>query len=415
MALSNDRRILGFNTIEFFLLLAVVTIPFNNNLNSYCIVAFSLVTLFNNSIREKAERLKKNKIWLLLVAYFVWMALSFAFDPGPAKSLSILEKSVSFFVFPLLLGSIKPLKKESIIRINFLFAFAIIIAAFYCIWQAYLDYKETNYINVFFYHHLSKHISLNAIYFSLYSVFSSWILLYYCFFHPINIWLKALLLILVFFLVVFIVLLASKMLISLLIFSLFIVTLYSFFHFKQIRLQIFVLILLIATIPLVLIQFPYVKARINETKLIEYKSPADKYNGIAVRSMLWKAALKLIKEKPVFGYGYFAARHALETEYAKAKLNEAVKEHYNSHNQYLFTWANYGIIGLLLMTAYFVLFIKKAIREKHLLAVIFGCVFLVANLTECMLQGQKGIVFYTLFSSLFLFHVFERHSKQISM
>jgi O-antigen ligase len=220
-------------------------------------------------------------------------------------------------------------------------------------------------------------------------------------------------LIVTFFLIIFTILLASKMLLAILFASLFIVTIYSFVYMKKLRGRLVFLIIFLAAIPAVLLQFPYVRARIDETKLLEYRTAADRFNGLAVRGTLWKASWKLIRERPIIGYGHYAAQKALEVEYQKAGLKEAVKERFNSHNQYLYTWCNYGIIGLLLVTGYLVLFLTRAVREKHMLAIIFGSIFLIANLTECMLQVQKGIVFYMLFSSLFLFHVFETANKQV--
>lgn len=236
-------------------------------------------------------------------------------------------------------------------------------------------------------------------------------MLYYTFFKETNNWIRAVTLPIIFFLLIFSVLLASKMLLAVLFASLLVVTVYSFFYIKRIRSRIIVLVLFLVCIPIILLQFPYLRSRIDDTKLLEYGNTVDKNNGLAVRTTLWKAAWKLIREKPVQGHGHFAAQHALEEEYTKAGLHEAAKEGYNSHNQYLFTWANYGIIGLLIIVAYLVMFLKEAIKQKHLLAIIFGFTFLIANLTECMMQVQKGIVFYILFSSLFLFHDFERRDQ----
>ncbi|MFL5808987.1 MAG: O-antigen ligase family protein [Flavisolibacter sp.] len=413
MGWLNNRRIWGFNTVELFLLLAVVTMPYHNNLNSYCVVAFSVVALFSNGIREKIARLKQNKLWMLPAAYFVWLALSLLWDNGPDRSMNVLEKSTSFIALPLMLGSIRPLNRLSIRRIFLFFVVAVVAAALYCLWQAYLAYKATDYINVFFYHHLSMNLGLNAIYFSLYCVFSVWILLCFIFFGEVNIRQRAMALIVTFFLIIFTILLASKMLLAILFASLFIVTIYSFVYMKKLRGRLVFLIIFLAAIPAVLLQFPYVRARIDETKLLEYRTAADRFNGLAVRGTLWKASWKLIRERPIIGYGHYAAQRALEVEYQKAGLKEAVKERFNSHNQYLYTWCNYGIIGLLLVTGYLVLFLTRAVREKHMLAIIFGSIFLIANLTECMLQVQKGIVFYMLFSSLFLFHIFETTNKQV--
>lgn len=409
----NIKKIGGFNVVELSLLFAVITMPLSNNLNSYCIVAFSIAAFFSNSAKEKKELLSRNKIWVLPVGYYLLMILSMAWDSGSNKSLHFLENSASLAAFPLLLGSINPLSKTFVKRALFCFVAVNVVAAVYCLWNAYVDYKTINYINVFFYHHLSMQIDLNAIYFSLYTVFSILVLFYYGYLKNENRWAKLIALTTAFFLIIFTVLLASKMLLFLLCLTVFSVIVYSFFHYKKRRGSILIFSAFLVLIPITLLQFPYIKSRITETKLLEYRSAADNFNGLAVRGLLWKSTWELIREKPILGYGHYGAQDELRLKYAKAGFEEGVKEDFNSHNQYLYTWVNYGIIGLWLFGMYLFLFIKSAFRHKEYLALLFGLIFSVANLTECMLQIQKGIVFFMLFSSLFLFHLFRPNEANL--
>ena len=194
------------------------------------------------------------------------------------------------------------------------------------------------------------------------------------------------------------------MLLFLLILVLLVLCIYLLVQNKKLKPGLIILVVFIIGLPVLLFQFPYVRSRIAETEFMTYTGSKDKYNGLAVRSLLWKSTWKLIRENPVLGLGQFATQDALRLEYRKAGFEEGVKEDFNSHNQYLYTWANYGLVGLCLILFYMCLFVRFAYRQKNILMLAFGLVFMVANLTECMLEVQKGIVFYMLFSSLFLFH-----------
>ena len=413
MVLSNKVQTWKDFAVEFFFLLAVITIPFDNNVNSYCIVAFCLVGLLSNSLSDKWDRLNRNKVWMLPVAYFIWIALRFLWDPGSHKSTSVLEQSASLLAFPLVLGSVRPFAMTAVKRILFLFVSATIAGAIFCLWKSYLDYQATDYINVFFYHHLSLHIGLNAIYFSMYTVFSIMILLYHIFFEKWSRGTKVSMMVVTFFLVLFSVLLASKMFLFLLILIFLSLCIFLLLRTRKLKPGLIILVVLLIAIPVLLFQFPYVKSRIAETELMTYTGAKDKYNGLAVRSLLWKSTWKLIQEAPVLGMGQFATQDALRLQYQKAGFEEGVKEDFNSHNQYLYTWANYGIVGLCLILFYMCLVVRLAYRQKNILMLIFGLVFMVANLTECMLEVQKGIVFYMLFSSLFLYQNYSKAKEVV--
>jgi len=62
------------------------------------------------------------------------------------------------------------------------------------------------------------------------------------------------------------------------------------------------------------------------------------------------------------------------------------------------------LVGLALLLIYFGKLLIVFFREKQILAISVVLLFVFANVTECMLEVQKGIVFFLLFANLFLFH-----------
>jgi len=402
-----NQKIGGMNIVAICLLLAVITIPLDYLWNSYFIALFSIVALLSNNFFKKIEYLKANKFfWIVPAAYFFWSAITLLWDKQARHSEYIikgLESKVSWVAFPIIFASIERIDPKSIKKILFAFIATNIAGSLYCLWKAYLEYKATNYINILFYHHLSRHINISAIYFSMYCVFSIYILFFYFFFKKQSGWIRLLSLLCVGYLAVFIMLLSSKIFIFLLYLSALIFIVYSFYYFKS-KLGTLIMLVLLIAIPVLLIKFPYVQSRVLDTHIKEYSGPEDDQNGLAVRGVLWESSWKLIRSKPILGWGRYSAQDALEKQYMRMGFLEGVKENYNSHNQYLYTWLCYGLTGLLLIAIYFSKLLQTFIRKKQLLGIGLLFLFIFANITECMLEVQKGLVFFLLFVNLFLFH-----------
>jgi len=410
------QRIGGMNLLEICLILATITIPFDYLWNSYAIVLFAAASLLSTSLEKKIDYLRKNKIyWILPLSFFIWITISLIWDRGSAFSTSVVEiweGHVSWFVFPILFITIDKINPQSIKKILFSFLATNIVASVYCLWKAYEQYQATKYINRLFYHRLSAHIGINAIYFSLYCVFSIYILLFYFLFKRKKMLLNFLTLLCIGYLTIFVVLLSSKTLIFLLYLSALVFTVYSFYYFRSKLVALIMSVLLIA-IPVLAIKFSYVKSRISDTQIKEYNGPEDNQNGFAVRGVLWESSWDLIRSRPLIGWGRFEAQDALQIKYLEMGFAEGKKENYNSHNQYIYTWLCWGLIGLALLLMYLGLHLRAFFRSRHFLGISLLLLFILANMTECMFEVQKGIVFFFLFSNLLLFHGTERHTEKI--
>lgn len=407
----------GMNTLELTLLLAVVTMPFGYLWNSYAIDLFAAAALLSSSPVKKITQLRKQAFfWILPLSYFVWIAVSLVWDKGslvPADAVKGLEGSVSWFVFPVLFATIDRIDSQSIKKILLAFVVTNLGGSFYCLWKAYLEYKSTDYINVFFYHHLSMHIGISAIYFSMYCVFSIYILFFYFLFNKQTFRAKLVCLAATGYLTVFVVILSSKTMIFLLYLSALAFTVYCFYYFRS-KWGALILSVLLIAIPVLLIKFPYVNARVSETQIKEYSGSIDDQNGLAVRGVLWGSSWDLMGSRPLLGWGRHGAQGALDNKYRQQGFSVGVNKNYNSHNQYLYTWLCYGLVGLSIFMAYAGSLLTYFSRHRNFLGICLLSLFILANITECMLEVQKGIVFFFLFGNLFLFHSVSRKSVQPS-
>jgi O-antigen ligase len=238
----------------------------------------------------------------------------------------------------------------------------------------------------------------------MYCVFCILILLYYYFLRESSKGSQLIAFLATAWLIMIVIMLSSKMFIFLLCLSGLYVGIYFSNYFRKIKLGTIGVLALLVVIPILLIKLPYTKDRIQYTKFNEYRGVIDNNNGLAVRGLLWKTSWRLIKHHPVFGYGHYQAQDTLRKQYFQTGFEEGYHANYNSHNQYLYTWLSYGIIGLFLFSFFLLRFLWFSFQKKIFLSVLLSSIVIIANITECMFETQKGIVFIMLFSCLLIYH-----------
>ena len=120
-----------------------------------------------------------------------------------------------------------------------------------------------------------------------------------------------------------------------------------------------------------------------------------------LRYSYWKAAIELIEEKPIFGYGMSSAQE----EFDKVNMKYVDEDntyfwgvsqyHYiDCHNQFIQTTLEFGIIGLLIVLAiYFLpLFICWG-KKEWWLAFFFTLISVWQSLFDMFLTGQFNIIY----------------------
>lgn len=120
----------------------------------------------------------------------------------------------------------------------------------------------------------------------------------------------------------------------------------------------------------------------------------------STRLIMWKASWEVWKENPLLGVGTGDYNDAL-INYNRQQHNDGVVEkEFNSHNQFLNTGVQLGIIGLLCL---FAIFITGYLNEPSLLwKKLLLLVFFINFLVESFLETQAGIILFCLLL-LFIF------------
>jgi O-antigen ligase len=147
---------------------------------------------------------------------------------------------------------------------------------------------------------------------------------------------------------------------------------------------------------------PSSKKRIDEicnTKLTLPNS-AQKSEEVNFRYGIYHCVGGILKEHWLFGVGLGNVQKGLDncySGYTYKNYDDYSNVTYNSHNQYLDLWLKLGIFGL----ALFLVFLLWGINNMGLSYGIFLFIIMMSMLTENIFDRQVGVVFFTLFNTLF--------------
>ncbi|MDD3961588.1 MAG: O-antigen ligase family protein [Bacteroidales bacterium] len=128
------------------------------------------------------------------------------------------------------------------------------------------------------------------------------------------------------------------------------------------------------------------------------------------RLLGWDAAMDIIIEHPITGVGPEKVQHALKNSYEENGLGYGNR---NPHNQYLQTWLELGLPGLIILLMLAVIPGWYALREKNYLHIAFLLIVFIHMLFESTLERRLGVMIFAFWSSLFWFYTHnQRKSKK---
>lgn len=161
----------------------------------------------------------------------------------------------------------------------------------------------------------------------------------------------------------------------------------------------------IFTLPFFLIQFiPSVNMRFLEMrKALSFTSESsiDSQSGTIARLAIIKSGWNMSVENLPFGVGTGDIKDEI-TRFYLSKGSKTISTHYlNAHNQFAQSTIALGIPGLIFILLLYILGFQMAYRKRSLLFASLLILMLIQMLFESMLEQQAGVIFITLFYSLF--------------
>jgi O-antigen ligase len=351
-------------------------------------------------------------LFILFIIFYFWQLIGIIYSENTKTGWNIFLSRLSLFLFPFVL--IAP--GERIIRniklLLKLFAGSTTIFILFCFAYAFLKsvsfqnglivynphppeaYWTTYYYGSYF--SVNQHPSYLSMYviLSLFIAFESW------FDKNIKIRERVFWLIIGVFLLISIYFLSSR---SGIIASIILVPLYFFYKLKQKRKRkglVVVLSILVVLFALLLVirSNERVKLVLNEISNGSLKQKAVQ-DG---RVIIWRSALRIIRNNLILGVGIGDVRTELMKEYKEIGNQDLIENNYNVHNQFLEVLLENGLIGLILFLAILVYLFYVAICQQNLLSGLFIMMMLIFFMFESVLNRLAGITFFPLFSFLLL-------------
>ena len=129
--------------------------------------------------------------------------------------------------------------------------------------------------------------------------------------------------------------------------------------------------------------------------------PRGEIRGNDARLILWTASAEILHEHPN-GVGVGNLPTTMEAKLLEYGQVNLAKEHLNPHNQFFHTAVESGWIGLIWLLGLLISMLWYGWKNKQGILILVVCAFAFNSLFESMLERQSGIVFWLLWSCMFL-------------
>jgi O-antigen ligase len=416
----------GRNFLFITQLGVIASLPFHFLFSSYAVILLVIAFLYN--IKEQSFRLqvwtqfKLNRISLLFLVLFMLYPLSFLLHlsdyQNTSSGLSEIEKKLSYLLFPILFASVAALDSKKIILIFKVFVGAVLISTVFAISMGlystlasgslyYYDPNKQVVFNNFMYHRLGSYVGLHAVYLAEYVLFSLAITVHYGVQHFKKWTLKkrVLYFVLISYFLLIIFLLKSAAILIILLASILVFFIYYLAKYSSsvsLRAKVIlpiIAIFLIATLGMRAYKKIGFKANYFTYDLAE--PGGGNWNAINLRLAKWDATLIAIKNNWLLGVGPGNTEHIMDKTYKNIGFDYALQLHYNPHNQFLHTFLALGIFGISTLCMLIASLLVSSFRKKDVVFIIFLVSLALFSVSESTLAVNKGIVFFTLFGTIF--------------
>jgi O-antigen ligase len=419
-----DHRLLQAITV-ISLATAIVFLPFSILLCHLGLCALFLCWLAEGNWREKKDRLMANPVVWAYILLFLLHLVGVSYSEKTSDGWFNIEKKVSLLLVPVLLATLPAFRKETLRGFLLAFVAACLAGTFICLAAGLFQHGQSNFDGAtlslyqrlnptaapfwlrYSYIGLASGIGMHPTYFAMYLAFCV-IILFHFYASSLDTLtrLKRVALITLFlYLIVFIVMLSSRIVTL----AMVMLCLAGFFTLptKPVYPRAVALLALI-TMLVLLAAYPVPRYRsLQEPFMAESYRPGD--NGVyeystGIRKSLWILGnLSIAEVNPLFGAGTGDVGRVLKQMSERHRIYNSIAT-YDPHNEFIFIQIALGLSGLLCLLACLALPAWVAYRQRQFMYLCFLFLFVIVCLTESALESQKGIVFFTIFSSILVFH-----------
>jgi O-antigen ligase len=150
---------------------------------------------------------------------------------------------------------------------------------------------------------------------------------------------------------------------------------------------------------------PVTRFRLIEEPLstpLQIPTSATDWNSVNLRFLEWSSGIKGIKENGIMGTGTGGTLEVLKEHYNQVDLGTFEKT-YNAHNQYIETFLELGIPGIIALVMCLCIPFLTAFKRNNMLWISLIIMIGLTCISTCVFEHQHGLVFYMAFICLFMF------------
>ncbi len=385
------------------------TLIYSMRLSNGLILALLAVTILNVVVVTKNWNIEKGDrlYFLLSIILFVTSLCGLIYTKDTRSGLSLLESRLPLLIFPIIFYYKKPDfgLRQAFIR-HFLASLVVTFFVVVCI-AVYRNIKGPGpygWFNKYYYHYsdLTEPIDIDPLYISLFVGFGVLVL----FMEQLGLSQYGLFkkekyrVIVLVILCTFLVIIGVR---SILIFTLCIIFLFVIKSWiARPSGDYFVIYLLTGGIIALSFISPITKERFQGL----FNSKFEFSDFTVDRFIIWSVALHSIEDDPtvyIFGNGTGSSEMVMDKQFRKEEIAWDFKKKVDTHNQYIEFILDTGFTGALILIAFLGISMVVFFQADDRLGFIFVLMIALALLNENFLNRQKGLVFFSVFYSLFLF------------
>jgi O-antigen ligase len=349
--------------------------------------------------------------------FYLVEAASLIYTNNIPETLKHLQIKSGLILIPLAICCSNYLSPVNLMRLMKHYLWIISLIMFYCLATAFYKYYFLQGGNeVFFYHELVTPFKQHAVQASIY-IFIGLIYLLKLINREWYLNNKTLHFLLIFYFILCIVLLSSKLIIIL-------SAAFCIYYFaasvkrdQSIRFIIISSILICTAMAMVLLTANPVSKRFDEIisgniSVASQKNftPAIYFNGLQFRLLQWRFVSEILNENHAWLIGVTPAeaQRLLDNKYISTNMyigetNNAGFLGYDTHNQFLQSTLQSGILGLLSFLAICFSMVRLSLRRKSTILSSIIILLILYGLTESYFETQYGIIIFTFFPLFFYY------------
>lgn len=402
---------------QWLLPLLPLSLVISKRLNVLVILLYAVSVVWQPDLLQRIRKLLKMRWVGVLVLFYLLHVLSVFWSANDVAAWFVLEKKAALLVIPILIGLDSQIDFVGFRQCMLSLVLSCCFSIWFCLLLAFRNYFQTGEAGFFFYHAFGWPLDeLNAIYFSFFTftglVFSHYLTrINYSLFANVR-WQVFLF----FTLLMGLALLSSRLFIVL---TLLYLLRLAFQNYAQVvsktmrgALLAVVMLFLGGVLFLSQIRDRFDQLLSSQFEVLQQDQFAfdTPFNGLTIRLLLWRFGGEVMMEEKAFvlGTGVGDAQDLLDQTivahnlyHGNPDLGDTGYLGYNFHNQFVETWVQLGVVGLLLWLVVLSLGWRSSIWNWNHPYLYFMLAVLAFSMIESLLERQHGIVFLALFISIF--------------